>query len=434
MLGSLPASDWTPSSSWASWKALAQHRFDLVLMDVQMPEMDGLEATAAIRAQEQTAGVHPPIIDLTARALSKSLNVWTAACRCAQGGRPNRRRSTDQEARMKSNTRQRHGYQQLGLWVVLLAASALFVGLPGVGAQGRQFRVGVLTPGLAFSPALGGLREGLAQLGYQEGKNLTFMVEDAQGEVASLANRATSIVEAKPDVIFTISTAPTIAAKQATTTIPIVFVFVADPLRSGLVASYASSQNNVTGISTYAGPLSGKRLELLQEIVPGVKRVLVLVAPQESVAEVSFQLLAEAAPKLGIELLRHDVTRKEDLEQRLKAVPKGAVDAIYYVPSNLVGAHIELLIHKAKEDRIPLAAAENSMAERGALIAYGADLRLLGIQAAKLVTKILKGAKPSEMPIQTPEQLLLTINLTTAKAIGLDIPRNILERTDRFVE
>ena len=158
------------------------------------------------------------------------------------------------------------------------------------------------------------------------------------------------------------------------------------------------------------------------------------MAPQESVATVSFQFLAEAAPKLGIELLRHDVTSKEEIEQILTAVPKGAVDAIYYVPSTLVGTHIELLIHKAKEDRIPLAVTEHSMVEQGALVSYGADLRLLGMQAAKLVAKILKGAKPSEMPIQTPEQLPLAINLTTAKAIGLDIPRSILERTDRFVE
>jgi putative ABC transport system substrate-binding protein len=344
------------------------------------------------------------------------------------------RRSANQEARMKPNTRPRHGYQQLGLWVVLLAASALLIGVSGVGAQERRIRVAVLTPGGAFSPALEGFREGVAQLGYQEGKNLTFMVEDAQGEVASLASRAAKIVEAKPDVIFTITTAPTIAAKQATTTIPIVFAFVADPLRSGLIASYASSQNNVTGITSYVGPLSGKRLEVLQEIAPGIKRVLVLVAPQESVAEVSFQLLAEAAPKLGIELLRHDVRSLEEIAQTLQAVPKGAVDAIYYNPSNLVGAHLDLLIHKAKEDRIPLAVSDTSMVERGALVTYGPDMRLLGMQAAKLVAKIMKGAKPSEMPVQTPEQLPLAINLTTAKAIGLDIPRSILERTDRFVE
>jgi putative tryptophan/tyrosine transport system substrate-binding protein len=335
---------------------------------------------------------------------------------------------------MKPHTRQRRRVRQVGLWVVLWAASVLLLDVAGVGAQGRQFLIGVLTPGGAFSPALEGFREGVAQLGYQEGKNIALMVENAQGEVASLASRAAKIVEAKPDVMFTVTTAPTIAAKQATTTIPIVFAVVADPLRSGLIASYASSQNNLTGITNHAGPLSGKRLEILQEIAPRIKHVLVLVAPQESVATLSFQFLAEAAPKLGIELRRHDVTSKEEIEQILTAVPKGAVDAIYFVPSTLVGTHIALLIHKAKEDRIPLAVSEHIMVEQGALVSYGADLRLVGMQAAKLVAKILKGTKPSEIPVQMPEELPLAINLTTAKAIGLDIPRNILERAVRFVE
>jgi putative ABC transport system substrate-binding protein len=252
--------------------------------------------------------------------------------------------------------------------------------------------------------------------------------------VDSLAERAAKLVEANPDVLFTIATAPTVAAKQATATLPIVFAFVGDPLRLGLVASYASSKNNVTGISTQAGPISGKRLEVLQEVVPGIKRVLILVAPEDSVAMVSFRFLAETAPKLGIELVRHDVTSKEEIEQSLQAVPRGAVDAIYHVPSSLVGSHIELLIRKAKEDRIPLSVPNTSMVELGALVSYGTEFRQLGIQAARLVAKILRGARPSELPIQTPEQLLLTINLTTARAIGLDMPRSILERAERVVE
>ena len=277
---------------------------------------------------------------------------------------------------------------------VVLAVSTLCLGVSFVGAQPRHHRVAVLLPRLTFNLALEGLREGLAQLGYQEGKNLTIMVEDAQGDVASMANRAVSLVETKPDVLFTVTTASTIAAKQATTTIPIVFAAVGDPLRSGIIASYASSQNNVTGITNSAGPLSGKRLEILQEIAPGIKRVLVLVAPQESVATVSFQFLSEAASKLGIELLRQDVRSPEEIVQTLQAVPKGAVDAIYFVPSSLVGTHIDLLIRKATEDRIPLSVTEQPMVEQGALVSYGADLRLLGMQAAKLVAKIIKGAKP----------------------------------------
>jgi putative ABC transport system substrate-binding protein len=329
--------------------------------------------------------------------------------------------------------RQQQGSLMPWLWTFLLMWACLLTGV-SAGEQAPRYRIGVLTAGGVFNQALEGLREGLAELGHQEGNDLAFMVEDVQGDIASLTDRAAKIVAAKPNVIFTIATAPTAAAKQSTTTLPIVFAVVADPLRSGFVASYASSQNNLTGVSNYAGPLSGKRLELLQELAPGIKHVLAIVAPRENVAEVSFQFLAASAPKLGIDLLRYDVIDKAEIESALKAVPRGAVDAIYHVPSSLVGTQIDFLIHKAKAERIPLAVHEPSMVEQGALISYGADFRLLGIQAAKLVTKIMAGAKPSELPVQTPEKLLLTINLTTAKTIGIDIPRSVLERTDRFVE
>jgi putative ABC transport system substrate-binding protein len=316
----------------------------------------------------------------------------------------------------------------------LLAALILFVEVLGAAAQGRQVRVGVLTSGETYNQALVGLREGLAQLDYREGHNLTLMIEDAAGDVASLAERAAKIVQAKPDVVFTIAAAPTMAAKQATSSLPIIFAFVADPLRMGLVASYASSQNNLTGISSYAAPISGKRLEILQEIAPEIKRILVLTSPEENVTTLSFQFLAEAAPKLGIELLRRDVTSREDIEQTLGAMPQRTVDAIFFVPSTLISTHIDLLVHKAKEDRIPLAVSNTAMVEEGALVSYGTDFRLLGLQAAKLVVKVLQGAKPSDLPIQMPEKMVLAINLKTAKAIGFDIPRDLLERTDRFVE
>jgi ABC-type uncharacterized transport system substrate-binding protein len=335
---------------------------------------------------------------------------------------------------MNLHTRWRCSFHPVRLWVVLWAASILCFDIFGATAQQRQVRVGVLTSGETYNQALVGLREGLTQLGYREGQNFTLMIEDAAGAVSGLTERAAKIVQAKPDVVFTIAAAPTVAAKQATTTLPIVFAFVADPIRMGLVASYASSQNNLTGISSYAGPLSGKRLEILQEVAPEIKRVLVLVPPQESVATQSFQSLAEAASKLGIELLPRDVSSQEDIEQTLSALIKGTVDAIFFVPSTLVSSHIALLVRKAKEDRIPLAVSNTSMVEAGALVSYGTDLRLLGLQAAKLVVKVLHGAKPSELPIQMPEKMLLAINLGTAKAIGLDIPRSVLERTNRFVE
>jgi putative ABC transport system substrate-binding protein len=180
------------------------------------------------------------------------------------------------------------------------------------GVPPRPYRVAVLTTGAITVPIMEGVRDGLAQLGYSEGNAITFTVEDTHGEVVNLDHQLASILAAKPDVLFTIGTATTVAAKHATTTVPIVFTFVGDPVRSGLVASYASSKNNLTGVSNYSGPLAGKRLEILQEIAPGMKRVLLLVAPQEIVSEVSFQVLAEVAPKLGLEFVRQDVNSRMD--------------------------------------------------------------------------------------------------------------------------
>jgi putative tryptophan/tyrosine transport system substrate-binding protein len=339
-----------------------------------------------------------------------------------------------QRTKRKTKSMRRNRFLRLWFAAVVLAVLALCVSVVLAGDQARHYQVAVFTNGLTASPVLEGLQEGLAQLGYVAGKNVTLIIEDTHGAVSNLAQRAVRLTTAKPDVLVTVGTIHTTAARQATDHVPIVFTYVGDPLRSGLVASYASSQNNLTGISVYSGPLSGKRLEILQEIAPDAKRILALVAAKESIAESSFQVLDETAKKLGIQVLRRDVTTREEIEQVLRDTPTGAVDAIYHVPSALMSGYVDLLIQKAKQEKLPLMVHEDSMVEQGALASYGANFRLMGAQTAKLVAKILKGAKPSEMPIQTPDTMLLTINLTIAKAIGLELPLSVLERADRLVE
>ncbi len=315
----------------------------------------------------------------------------------------------------------------LALWVFLMS--------PGVSwAQSASFRIGVLTPGGTFDPVFLGLNEGLGRLDYQQEKNLAFIIEDTQGAASDLVGRAKKVLQAKPDVLFAVTTPHAIAARQVTNTVPVVFAWVGDPVRAGLVASYSSSKNNLTGVASYSAPLSGKRLEILKEIAPGTKRVLALVAAKDVNAELSFKFLEETAKKLRIEVVRRDGTNKQDIEKVLTETSRDAVDAIYYVPSTLVGSHIELLIRKSKEDRIPLMVNEGAMVEQGALASYGAEFRLVGAQSARLVAKILKGEKPSDIPTETPEKLLFTVNMTTAKTIGLRIPRNVLDRIDRIVE
>jgi len=310
----------------------------------------------------------------------------------------------------------------------MLVAAALQAAPPA-----RTVKVAVLTPGLSFGEVLAGFREGLAQLGYRENGNLSLLVEDTKGAGADVKAQAQALVAANPDVLVTVGTSHTVAAKAATSTIPIVFTWVGDPVRSGLVAGYASSGNNLTGLSVYSGPLSGKRLEILKEMAPGARRALCLVA-KESIAEISFSVAQKTAEQLGMTLIRRDVASRDDIVRELGALPRGAFDAIYHVPSGLASAHIGLLIQRAREDRVALMAHEDALVTAGALVSYGANYRQMGQQTARVVDRVLAGVAPAEIPIQIPDKLMLSINLVTARAIGLKPPLTLLERAERIVE
>ena len=318
--------------------------------------------------------------------------------------------------------------------IVLLAGCIVLANVVASWAQSSGFRIGILTPGGRQNAVVDGFREGLERLGYTQGKNVTFVIEDTRGEVTGLVSRARKILETKPDVVFAVATAHSAAAKQATMTVPVVFAWVVDPIGSGLVASYSSSKNNLTGVSSYAGSISGKRLEVLKEIAPRTKRVLTLVDPNDAGSRIAFKYLEEAAAKLRVNLVRREVTNREEVEKVMAAVGKDSVDAIFFIPSNVIGAQFDLFLKKSRKDKLPLVAAEATWVEKGALFSYAADFRLVGVQAARLVAKVLKGENPSDIPIETPEKFVLAVNISTAKAIGLKIPRAVLESVDRVVE
>jgi putative ABC transport system substrate-binding protein len=315
----------------------------------------------------------------------------------------------------------------------VLALSLLTSAVLHAAPPSRPVRIAVLTPGLSFAEVLAGFREGLGQLGYREGANLSLLVEDTKGGGAEARKQAEALVAAKPDVIVTVGTMHTVAAKNATSTIPVVFTWVGDPVRSGLVASYASSGNNLTGVSVYSGPLSGKRLEILREIAPRARKILCLVA-KESIAEISFGVAQATAEQFKLELIRRDVTSRDDIVRELAALPKGTFDAIYHVPSGLVTSHIGLLIQRAREDKVALMAHEDDLVAAGALVSYGANYRRMGAQTARLVDRVLGGVAPGEVPIQVPDRLFLAVNLATARAIGIKPPVGLLERAERIVE
>ena len=311
-----------------------------------------------------------------------------------------------------------------------------FIMAPGLlfAAPSQNVRIGVLTPGLTLGAVLVGMQEGLAEFGYVRGKNVIIIVEDTKGVDSDLPARIAKLLSAKPDVLFTVTTAYTVPVQRATSTVPIVFTWVGDPVQAGLVDRYPYSRNNLTGVTVIADSLSGKRLEVLLEIVPKAKRVLVLVSAKDGGSVGSFRSLESPAQKFGLQLARHDVTDRAGIIKALEETPPGSVDAIFHVPSNLVRTNLDLLVKRARSDKIPLAVHEEALLDQGALVSYGASSRLLGIQAANLVNKILKGTKPGDIMIETPERYFLAINQNTAKQIGLKIPRGVLERADRLVQ
>ncbi len=332
-----------------------------------------------------------------------------------------------------NSPRQRQRLVVRSLFMVLLEAALVLLIVCPSRAQPRALRIGVLTPGMAFEPVFQGFQEGLSRLGYKGGNTLEFIMEDTKGSAADLAPRMAKLLAAKPDMIYAVGTSHAVAARQATVTVPVVFAWVGDPVQTKLIAAYASSQNNLTGIATASDSLSGKRLEALLSVAPKVKRLLAIVSPKEYVAQSSFRFLEDTAQKLHVQVVRREASTEEELKRVLQEKHRESVDAIYHIPSYL-GSHIHLLIEKARQDKLPLAVHEESMAAKGALISYGPDFRSVGVQSARLAAKILKGEKPAAIPSETPEKLMLVLNLGTAKAIGLKVPREVLERADRLVE
>ncbi len=265
-------------------------------------------------------------------------------------------------------------------------------------------RIAVLTPGTTWSAVQEGLEEGLVRLGYSTGKNIAFVIEDTHGSSADLGARAAKLLSAKPHVLFAVSTEHARAAKRATSTVPIVFAWVGEPVSAGLIESYPYSRSNVTGVTSISDSLSGKRLEVLLEIAPKVKRVLAIVSPKESISTSSFRSLEPAAKKFGIQLIRRDASDRQEIADALDKMPRGGADAIFFIPSLVSRTNIDLLVQRANGEKIPLVVTEEALLDRGALLSYGPNLRLLGGQAADLVDKILHGAKPGEIMIEGPER------------------------------
>jgi ABC-type uncharacterized transport system substrate-binding protein len=277
-------------------------------------------------------------------------------------------------------------------------------------------------------------REGLRELGYVEGKNILIEYRYAEGKFDRLPVLAAELVRLKIDIIVTTGPIVTRAAKEATSTIPIVMTNEGDPVGTGFVASLARPGGNITGLSTLAPELSGKRLELLKEIIPQLSRVAVFGT---STLPDNAQRLREvelAATAFGVKLQYLDVLGPKDIETAFRAAVKGRADAmLWQVAGGVANAHRTQILELAVKSRLPAIYHNSAYVDAGGLMTYSPSATDLDRRAATYVDKILKGAKPADLPVEQPKKFEFIINLKTAKQIGLTIPPNVLARADKVI-
>jgi putative tryptophan/tyrosine transport system substrate-binding protein len=322
--------------------------------------------------------------------------------------------------------------------IFILFLSLLWVsqGLPSGGAGAaeprRPYHIGVLTTSWGTTPWVAGLRDGLLALGYHEGRQFEIGVRFTQGDLAALPVAARELVQLGVDLIVADSDHAAKAAQLATTRIPIVFTGVGDPVGMGLIQGFARPGGNLTGVTTLNLELAPKRLELFREIVPGLQRVLFPYDTTEAYAAAEVRAYSDAARQLGIVLVEQPVRTVEEAQAALTQIRKDAVDGILkprHSSLNIPGFMLEATAQRA----IPTMFDHAWYVEQGGLASYGADGRAVGRQAARLVEKILKGAKPAEIPVEVNSELEFAINLQVAKVLGLTIAPEVVFRADRLI-
>jgi putative tryptophan/tyrosine transport system substrate-binding protein len=273
----------------------------------------------------------------------------------------------------------------------------------------------------------------LQELGWIEGRTIAIEFRWAEGRQEHFAEIATEFVRLKVDVIVTSGTSPVIAAKRATSTIPIVFATAGDPVGAGLVASLARPAGNVTGVSNQFTDLAGKRVELLHEVVPGLGRLAILGDHGNPSVLLDMDAVAESARTLGMQIIKAELRRAEDIVPALAAV-KNQAQALYIASGPLVDSNRVPLNTLALAEGVPTMHGTREQVEAGGLMSYGANRLHQFRRAAEIVDKVLRGASPANIPIEQPTQFELVINLKTAKALGLTIAPTLLARADNVIE
>jgi putative ABC transport system substrate-binding protein len=299
--------------------------------------------------------------------------------------------------------------------------------------QAKIPKIGWLGPGSEPGSGVESFRRELGKLGYVEGKNITFDYRHVDNKLERLPGLADELVRLRVDVLLTMGTPEALALKNATKTIPIIFLAVTDPVAAGLVDSFARPGGNITGFTTLGAVLAGKRLELLKETVPKLTRVAVLWDSQVQGTSQEWKESQLPARELGLQLHSMEVSSADKYESAFKEAVKARSGALAVIASPLVVSNQIRIVDLATKNRLPAIYHRGNWVARGGLMSYGADGDERFRRGAVFVDKILKGTKPADLPVEQPKKFEFIINLKAAKQIGLTIPPNVLTRADRVI-
>ena len=335
---------------------------------------------------------------------------------------------------MNLRPRRRGGGPRLAGLITL--AVAVFLASHPIEAQSLKTvpRVGLIHHGGEWQTWVDGLRQGLRELGLEEGKHVVLEIRDTKGDVKAVETAARDLERDKVAILCTVATSVTQAAKAATSQVPIVFFAGTDPVQAGLVGTFGKPGGRVTGVFNRLADLTGKRLEILKEMMPKLGRAMTFYDPGNPVAREGARLGREAAQQLSVQLIERHVSSVEDVRRGLQALKSREVDAYFYTPDAMVASQSHLIIDAFRAKRLPTMFHEMGRVTRGAVASYGYNYREAGRMAAKYVQRILAGSHPKDLPVESYDKIELALNLRAAREIGLTIPPSIRVRADTVIE
>jgi len=320
----------------------------------------------------------------------------------------------------------------IGLIVLLIVAGYVFSRYSLPQTSEKIQKVGIIVRGKSYEAAVGGFKAKMNELGYEEGKNILYNIqfvnkrEDLPGVVKAMLDDGV-------ELLHTYSTPATIEAFNQTKIVPIVFGSMGDPIASGLVQTLQKPGLNVTGISSLSVDTVGKRMEYVKQLVPSIRRVAFAFTESDIPARRSYEEAIKAAPRLGLVIVPYYITPERSVQETAAAIFKKDVDAIVISSDSATWANLVDYIAQAKKEKLPFSVFDKDMVEKGGLVGYGPDYAIVGGQAALLVSKILKGAIPGDLPVESPNKFILAINLKTAEENGITISDSFLSIVDFIV-